>query len=62
MTTNEREWLSYRQAAERYGVSVRTLSRMVKAGEVAITRRRWTRPSVYLNAAELSTALNGTEA
>ncbi|MGV0392984.1 type IV toxin-antitoxin system AbiEi family antitoxin domain-containing protein [Corynebacterium riegelii] len=57
MHENEREWLSYRQAAERYGISERTLNRMVKAGEVTTTRRRWTRPSVYLDAADISTAL-----
>lgn len=59
---NEREWLTYHEAAEHFGVSERTLNRMVKAGEVTITRRRWTRPSVYLNAADIAAALEGAEA
>lgn len=60
--TNEPEWLTYLDAAEHFGISERTLNRMVKAGEVTITRRRWTRPSVYLNAADIAVALDGAEA
>lgn len=56
--TNEQEWLTYLEAAERFGVSERTLNRMVKAGVVTTARRRWTRPSVFLNAADVSNALN----
>ncbi|MDK8664603.1 hypothetical protein [Corynebacterium coyleae] len=60
--TNEQEWLTYLEAAERFGVSERTLNRMVKAGVVTTARRRWTRPSVFLNAADITAALEGVEA
>lgn len=59
---NERDWLTYTEAAEIFGVSERSLYRMVKAGEVSTMRRRWARPSVYLRADDIATAIDGVGA
>lgn len=50
-------WITYRQAAERYQVSVRTLQRMVKAGEVEARRLPRRMPKIVLNTTDIESAL-----
>lgn len=56
MKTQNRTWLTRGQAAQRHGIGVRTVDRMLAAGRLTRHRRPGTR-HVLIDAAELDAAL-----
>lgn len=55
------EWLTYREAAARFGVSLRTLERLASSGRLRRRRLPHRRPAVQLEAASVALALSPEE-